>query len=158
MAETPSFYWHWPSARVHCSIHISALQCPLRRDIVERAARDALRVTDPTLEIIGNLSTLMGLLALLLTYQPLSSSGIFPCTTFVNNQPVALGDIIRNNVKAVLPHLDQFIQLDDILVDGKGLRLLLLSPGRDSQQRKLNFYGSFNCEVQEELVEVLAAP
>ena len=50
---------------------------PFRRDIVERAARDALRVTDPTLEIIGNLSTLMGFVGTI-SIKSLSSRVSFP--------------------------------------------------------------------------------
>ena len=45
---------------------------PFRRDIVQRAARDALRSSNPSLEIIGGLSTLMSLSAQSRTFRPLN--------------------------------------------------------------------------------------
>ena len=134
---------------------------PFRRDIVQRAARDALRSSKPSLEIIGSLSTLMSFVGTITDIPTAQLSRVsFPCISLIDGQPSIIYDIHNGQVKAVLPQYGPvLLNLTDILIDNKGLRLLLLTPGRDSQQRRLNFSWFFPQlkKYRKSLSEVLIA-
>ena len=78
---------------------------PFRRDVIERAAKDNLRGQRSTsLELIGNLSTLMGFtgtLAELPEAQVVRAS--FPCIAVLCGQPSLIHEIRRGEVFAVIP-------------------------------------------------------
>ena len=62
----------------------------------------------------------------------------FPCFVLLEGQPTMLHDISRGQVKAVLPEFGMVqLSLSDFMGDQGGARVLTLSPGRDTQKRKL---------------------
>ena len=135
---------------------------PFRRDVIERAARDNLRGRSSTsLELIGNLSTVMGFTG---TMADLPEGQLgrapFPCIGWLMDQPAMIHDISRAGVKAVVPEYGRVIvPLEDLVGDQAGARLLLLQPGRDAQRRKLGlswFYPQIR-KYRRSLIEVLVA-
>jgi len=135
---------------------------PFRRDVIERAARDNLRGRSSTsLELIGNLSTVMGFTG---TMADLPEGQLgrapFPCIGWLMDQPAMIHDISRSGVKAVIPEYGRVIvPIEDLVGDQAGARLLLLQPGRDAQRRKLGlswFYPQIR-KYRRSLIEVLVA-
>ena len=114
---------------------------PFRRDIVERAGKNSLKKGNISLELVGSLSTFMGFVGNIsdiplrqLTRRP------FPCFTFYDTNIVMIYDITRDSVKAVLPAYGRIeLSISDLLGDQPGLRVLTLSPGRDSNE-KVRFF------------------
>ena len=135
---------------------------PFRRDVIERAAKDNLRGQRSTsLELIGNLSTFMGFtgtLAELPEAQVVRAS--FPCIAVLCGQPSLIHEIRRGEVFAVIPEYGSVrLPLSELLQDEGGARVLLLSPGRDAQRRKLGlswFYPQIR-KYRRSLIEVLMA-
>ena len=84
---------------------------PFRRDVIERAANDNLRGRSQTsLELIGNLSTVMGFTGTM-TDLPEGQLGRapFPAIGWVMDQPTIIHDITSKGVKAVLPEYGRVI-------------------------------------------------
>ena len=135
---------------------------PFRRDVIERAAKDNLRGQRVTsLELIGNLSTLMnftGTLADLPEAQVIRAS--FPCIANLCGQPSLIHEIRRGEVFAVIPEYGSVrLPISELLGDKGGARVLLLNPGRDAQRRKLGlswFYPQIR-KYRRSLIEVLMA-
>lgn len=134
---------------------------PFRRDVIERAARETLRDHPPSLETLGNLSTVMGFVG---TISDIPTAQLprlsFPCFALVDGQLAMFHDIAHGQVRAVLPEFGPVvIALDAIVADLGGARILSLAPGRDSQQRKLGFSWFFPQirKYKRSLIEVLAA-
>ena len=77
---------------------------PFRRDVLERAAREGLRDHAASLEILGNLSTLLGFVG---TISDIPTAQLprlaFPCFALVDGQLAMVHDISRGQVRAVLP-------------------------------------------------------
>ena len=113
---------------------------PFRRDVIERAAKDNLRGRSSTsLELIGNLSTVMGFTGTM-TDLPEGQLGRapFPAIAWMLDQPSIIHDITSKGIKAVVPEFGRVIlPLSELVGDQSGARLLLLQPGRESQRRKL---------------------
>jgi subfamily B ATP-binding cassette protein HlyB/CyaB len=134
---------------------------PFRRDVIERAARDSLQNREASLELIGNLSTLMGFNG---TLADLPEAQLpraqFPCFALLLGQPAILHDISQGQVKAVIPEFGRVkLPLEELTGGQGGARLLLLQPGRDTQKRKLGiswFYPQIR-KYRRSLIEVLAA-
>ena len=135
---------------------------PFRRDVIERAANDTLRGrTHSSLELIGNLSTVMGFTGTL-TDLPEGQLGRapLPAIGWVLDQPTIIFDITSEGVKAVVPEYGRVIlPLSELVGDQAGARLLLLQPGRDSQRRKLGISWFFPQirKYRRSLIEVLLA-
>ena len=135
---------------------------PFRRDVIERAATDNLRGRSRTsLELIGNLSTVMGFTGTM-TDLPEGQLGRapFPVIGWVMDQPSIIHDITSQGVKAVVPEYGRVIlPLTELLGDQAGARLLLLQPGRESQRRKLGLSWFFPQirKYRRSLIEVLLA-
>ena len=135
---------------------------PFRRDVIERAANDNLRGRSQTsLELIGNLSTVMGFTGTM-TDLPVGQLGRapFPAVGWVMNQPTIIHDITSQGLKAVVPEYGRVIlPLSELVGDQAGARLLLLQPGRDSQRRKLGLSWFFPQirKYRRSLIEVLLA-
>ena len=135
---------------------------PFRRDVIERAAKDNLRGrTQTSLELVGNLSTVMGFTG---TMADLPEGQLgrapFPAIAWVMDQPAIIHDITSNGVKAVLPEYGRVIlPLGELVGDQEGARLLLLQPGRESQRRKLGLSWFFPQirKYRRSLIEVLLA-
>ena len=135
---------------------------PFRRDVIERAAKDNLRGQRATsLELIGNLSTLMnftGTLADLPEAQVIRAS--FPCIAVLCGQPSLIHEIRRGEIFAVIPEYGSVrLPLSELLGEEGGARVLLLNPGRDAQRRKLGlswFYPQIR-KYRRSLIEVLIA-
>lgn len=135
---------------------------PFRRDVIERAAIDNLRGRSQTsLELIGNLSTVMGFNGTM-TDLPEGQLGRapFPAIGWVMDQPAILHDITSEGVKAVVPEYGRVVlPLSELTGDQAGARLLLLQPGRESQRRKLGLSWFFPQirKYRRSLIEVLLA-
>ena len=135
---------------------------PFRRDVIERAAKDNLRGQRATsLELIGNLSTLMnftGTLADLPEAQVIRAS--FPCIVNLCGQPSLIHEIRGGEVFAVIPEYGSVrLPISELVGDKGGARVLLLNPGRDAQRRKLGlswFYPQIR-KYRRSLIEVLTA-
>lgn len=134
---------------------------PFRRDVIERAARETLRNHPASLQAVGNLSTLMGFVGTISDIPEAQLSRLpFPCVALLLDQPAVLHDITRSEVKAVLPEYGRVtLPLDELTGGEGGVRVLTLSPGRDSQRRKLGFSWFFPQlrKYRRSLIEVLAA-
>ena len=135
---------------------------PFRRDVIERAAIDNLRGRSQTsLELIGSLSTVMGFTG---TMADLPEGQLgrapFPAIAWVMDQPCIIHDISSKGVKAVVPEYGRVIvPLSEMVGDQAGARLLLLQPGRESQQRKLglSWFLPQIRKYRRSLIEVLLA-
>jgi subfamily B ATP-binding cassette protein HlyB/CyaB len=140
-------------ARVH--------NVPFRRDVIERAARETLKNNPASLEAVGNLSTLMGFVGTISSIPEAQLLRLpFPCVVLLLDQPAVLHDISRTEVKAVLPEYGRItLPLEQLTGGEAGVRVLTLSPGRDSQRRKLGFSWFFPQlrKYRRSLIEVLAA-
>ena len=67
---------------------------PFRRDVIERAATDNLRGRSQTsLELIGNLSTVMGFTGTMTDLRGPARSCSFPAIGWVMDQPTIIHDI-----------------------------------------------------------------
>ena len=134
---------------------------PFRRDVIERAARDNLQGRATSLELLGNLATFMGFNGTLcdLPEEQLARAPM-PCFAWILGQPAIIHDITHGKVKAVVPEYGRVkISIDELLAGQTGARLLLLQPGRDTQNRKLGlswFYPEIR-KYRRSLIEVLAA-
>lgn len=134
---------------------------PFRRDVIERAARESLKGHPPNLETLGNLSTVMGFVG---TISDIPTAQLprlaFPCFALVEGQLAMLHDVSHGQVRAVLPEFGRVVlAVDQFVADLGGARILSLSPGRDSQKRKLGF-SWFLPQIRKyrrSLIEVLAA-
>ena len=135
---------------------------PFRRDVIERAANDNLRGRSETsLELIGNLSTVMGFTGPMADLPEAQLGRVpFPAIGWVMDQPTIIHDITSHGVKAVVPEYGRVIlPLSELVGDKAGARLLLLQPGRDSQRRKLGLSWFFPQirKYRRSLIEVLLA-
>jgi len=134
---------------------------PFRHDVLERAARQLLQGRASSLEAIGNLSTLMGFVGSI-SEIPLAQLPRlpFPCLALVLDQPALIHDISKDEVKVVVPEYGRItLPLQQVTAGAHALRVLTLSPGRDSQRRKLDLSWFFPQirKYRRSLIEVLAA-
>ncbi|WP_320675978.1 peptidase domain-containing ABC transporter [Prochlorococcus sp. MIT 1300] len=134
---------------------------PFRSDVIERCARSEIGNGAATLEQMGNLSTLMGFTGTIADLPDVQlPRATFPCFVIALGQPAMLHDIAQGEVKAVLPEYGRVtLTLDQITSDQGGARVLMLSPGRDTQRRKLGL-GWFIPELKKyrrSLIEVVVA-
>ncbi|NDD14928.1 MAG: type I secretion system permease/ATPase, partial [Betaproteobacteria bacterium] len=140
------------------SLHYNS---PFRRDVIERAARDNLQGRPSSLELLGNLATLMGFTGTLCSLPEAQlSRAPMPCIAMMFDQPAVIFAIERGEVKAVVPEYGRVkLSLADLLGGHGGARLLLLQPGRDMQHRKLGLSWFFPQirKYRRSLIEVLAA-
>ena len=134
---------------------------PFRRDVVERAAQQNIKSSSVSLEIIGNLSTFMGFVGTISNIPSAQCFRIqFPSIVIYQDQPCVVFDISGDIVRASIPSQGRVsIPLETFLDDQPGLRVLSLSPGRDTQQKKLNFSWFFPQirKYRKSLIEVLMA-
>ena len=132
---------------------------PFRRDVIERTAKGQIGGRPVSLEVLGNLSTLMGFVGTITDIPEAQLPRLpFPCFALIEGQPAMLHEISRGKVRAVLPEYGK-VQLDlaTLTQEQPGARILSLSPGRDSQQRKLGlawFYPQMR-KYRRSLIEVL---
>ncbi len=137
-------------------------QAPFRRDVIERAAKASLKDRAPSLEIVGNLSTLMGFTGSLCDLPEAQLlRAPFPCFAFLKDQPSIIHEISKGEVKAVIPEYGRVkLDLDELTGGpGGGARILILQPGRDTQRKKLGlswFYPQIR-KYRRSLIEVLVA-
>jgi len=134
---------------------------PFRRDVIERAARSALQGHAVSLEVLGNLATFMGFTGSIGALPEAQLPRLpFPCFALVMGQPAMLHDVSRDTIKAVLPEYGSVtLPLEELTSGQGGARILMLSPGRDTQTRKLGLAWFFPQirKYRRSLVEVLAA-
>lgn len=152
-----------PVKQVSACLEMLALvhNVPFRRDVVERAARESLKNHPPSLETVGNLSTLMGFVGSISDIPTAQLPRIaFPCIALMSGQLAMIHDISRGEIRAVLPEYGRvLLSLDQLVAEQGGARILTLSPGRDSHKRKLGF-SWFVPQIRKyrrSLIEVLAA-
>jgi len=111
---------------------------PFRKDVIERSVRQNLRDRAVSLQMLGNLSTLMGFTGSISDIRESQLPRLpFPCFALVEDQPAMIHDISHSQVKAVLPEYGM-VQLDlDVFTQGQGgATILILAPGRETQKRK----------------------
>ncbi len=134
---------------------------PFRRDVLERAAKSMIADRKTSLEVIGNLSTLMGFIGSISTIPVTQLPRLpFPCLSIIKDQPSIIHDISNGEVKAVLPEYGSVIlPLEEMLGGESGARVLTLSPGKDSQKRKLglSWFLPQIRKYRRSLIEVFAA-
>ncbi len=114
---------------------------PFRSDIIERIAREQLRDKSPSLQLVGNISTILGFTG---AFTPVAEDQLhrvpFPCIALIANQPSVIYEIRKGEVKAVVPEYGKVTLSIKELTQGEGgASILTLSPGRDAQRKKLNF-------------------
>jgi len=134
---------------------------PFRSDILERACKDSVRNSTANLETIGNLSTIIGFTGNLTNIPESQLSRVpFPCFAMIRNQPAIIYSIIKNQARTVLPEFGAcIIPVNELIDSNSSLRVLILSPGRDAQFRKLSlswFLPQIN-KYKRSLIEVLVA-
>ncbi|ABB25092.1 cyclic nucleotide-binding domain (cNMP-BD) protein [Synechococcus sp. CC9902] len=134
---------------------------PFRRDVIERACKGSLKGDKPSLELTGDLSTVMGFVG---TISDIPTAQLprlsFPCFALLDKQLIMIHDISRDIVQAVIPEYGRVVfPLIELLENNPGVRVLSLSPGRDSQQKKLTFkwFVPQLKKYRRSLLEVLAA-
>lgn len=134
---------------------------PFRRDVIERAAKESLKNHSASLQIVGNLSTLMGFVGTIGDVPAAQLSRIpFPCFCLFEGNLAMIHDISNDNVRAVLPEYGRALfSLKELLCNQDGITVLTLTPGRDSQQKKLGFAWFFPQirKYRRSLLEVLLA-
>ncbi len=114
---------------------------PFRRDVVEKAARESIQGRKTSLELIGNLSTLMGFMGNMFDVPEAQLNRLpFPCFAVVKGQPAMLHDVSHDQVLAVMPEYGPVkIPIEEVTRGEPGARILSLRPGRDAQRKKLGF-------------------
>ena len=134
---------------------------PFRRDVLERAARHAIGNHSVSLEQLGNLSTILGFTGSLADIPETQYSRLpFPCFVVVQGQPAMIHDVQRGVVRAVLPEYGRVeLPLEELSAGQSGARVLMLNPGRDTQQRKLGLSWFFPQikKYRRSLIEVFVA-
>lgn len=134
---------------------------PFRKDVVQRAAKETLRNQACSLEQLGNLATWMGFVGTLADVPEAQLHRLpFPCFALLLDQPAMIHDISRTEVKAVMPEYGCVtIPLLELVQGNPGARVLTLTPGRDSQRRKLGFAWFLPqiSKYRRSLIEVLVA-
>ena len=112
---------------------------PFRRDVMERTAAQVIAERQVSLETLGNLAVMMGFTGTISNIPEAQLARLpFPCFVLLEGQPTMLHDISRGQVKAVLPEFGMVqLSLSDFMGDQGGARVLTLSPGRETQKRKL---------------------
>ena len=141
--KIPLIHGYGPLEQTLACLQMVALfhNVPFRKDVIERSAREAIRDNSPSLQTTGNLATLMGFVGTISDIPTSQLSRLaFPCILFVDTQLAVVHDISNGFVKAVLPEYGRvLVPLENIIGDNDGARILLLSPGKDVHQKKLNF-------------------
>ena len=134
---------------------------PFRRDVVERAAKQTFSTSSPTLQSIGNISTILGLVGTIsiLPRHHLNRMAL-PAIVLVDNQPSVIYDISNDTFRLVLPQFGPAsLTVDELLSTDGSLEVLALVPGREAQQRKLNLAWFFPQikKYRKSLIEVFCA-
>ena len=114
---------------------------PFRRDVLDRMVGQSLGKRTVSLELLGNIAVSMGFVGSIANIPEAQLTRLpFPCFVITHNQPAMLHDISNGVVKLVLPEFGKVeISTEDLVQDKGGARVLTLSPGRDTQKRKLGF-------------------
>ena len=114
---------------------------PFRKDVIERAAKETLRGHACSLEQLGNLATWMGFNGTIANVAEAQLHRLpFPCFALLLDQPAMIHDISRTEVRAVVPEYGSVtVPLAELTKGNGGVRVLSLSPGRETQRRKLSF-------------------
>jgi len=114
---------------------------PFRRDVMERLTKERLRGNTATIPTLGELTTWMGFRASMLDVPAHQlHRATTPCLVIVRDQPAVIYKVVKGEALAVLPEYGR-VQLPlSELAGGEGaVRMLVVSPGRDAQKRKLGF-------------------
>ena len=135
---------------------------PFRRDVIERAAKDNLRGQRSTsLELIGNLSTLMGFTGtLVICLKPRSFAPSFPCIAVLCDQPSFIHEVRRGEVFAVIPEYGRVrLPLSELVGHEEVVRCCFSIQVEIQARRKLGlswFYPQIR-KYRRSLIEVVSA-
>ncbi|MCB4421446.1 ATP-binding cassette domain-containing protein [Synechococcus sp. HB1133] len=134
---------------------------PFRKDVIHRAVSEYLKASTPSLELLGNISGYMGFIG---SICDLPAGQLYrvplPCVAETTDGLAVIFDISKSNVRAVIPKFGRVsFPLSDLTCDKPSIRILTLSPGRDSQQKKLGLSWFFPQikKYRKSLIEVLIA-
>ena len=134
---------------------------PFRRDVLERLTKEKLRDRPASLQSMGELlcfaSFRVNQLDIAVHQMHRATT---PCVALVQNQPTVLYKVVGGEVLGVIPEFGRVrFPVSELGADDDGLRLLVATPGVDSQRRKLGF-GWFIPQLRKyrrSLIEVLVA-
>ena len=134
---------------------------PFRRDVMERLAREKLRERSASLQSMGELLTFasfrVGQVDIAVHQLHRATT---PCVALVQNQPAILYKVVGGEALAVLPEYGRVrFPISELGEADDGLRLLIVTPGAESQRRKLGFSWFIPQlrKYKRSLVEVLVA-
>ncbi|QNI83970.1 ABC multidrug efflux transporter [Synechococcus sp. PROS-7-1] len=134
---------------------------PFRRDVLERITKEKLRDRPASLQSMGELLSFASFRVNqvdIAVHQIHRAST--PCVALVQNQPTVLYKVVAGEVLGVIPEFGRVrFPVSELGAPNEGLRMLVVTPGADSQRRKLGF-GWFLPQLRKyrrSLIEVLVA-
>ena len=134
---------------------------PFRRDVMERISTDKLQGRAASIQSMGELLATMTFrvsqVDIPLHQLPRAST---PCLAMVREQPAVIYKIAKGEVLAVLPEYGRVrIPLSDLGKPDSAIRLLVVTPGPDSQRKKLglSWFIPQLRKYRRSLIEVLVA-
>ena len=134
---------------------------PFRRDVMERITSEKLQGRAPSMHSLGELLATMTFRVSLvdIPIQQLARAAT-PCLAFVRGQPAVIYKVANSEVLAVLPEYGRVrFPIAELGSNKEAIRLLLVSPGPDSQRRKLglSWFLPQLRKYRRSLIEVLVA-
>ena len=134
---------------------------PFRRDVMERITADKLRDRPASIQSMGELLATMTFrvsqVDIPLHQLPRAST---PCLAMVRDQPAVIYKIAKGEVLAVLPEYGRVrFPIADLGSQESAIRLLVITPGPDSQRKKLglSWFLPQLRKYRRSLIEVLVA-
>ena len=134
---------------------------PFRRDVMERITSEKLQNRPASMHALGELLATMTFRVSMVDI-PIKqlSRAATPCLAILRDQPAVIYKVAKGDVLAVLPEYGRVcLPLEDLGATDAAIRLLLVTPGPDSQRQKLglSWFLPQLKKYRRSLVEVLVA-
>ena len=134
---------------------------PFRRDVMERITSEKLQNRPATMHSLGDLLATMTFRVSMVDI-PINqlSRAATPCLAILRDQPAVIYKVAKGDVLAVLPEYGRVcLPLEDLGASDAAIRLLLVTPGPDSQRQKLglSWFLPQLKKYRRSLIEVLVA-
>jgi subfamily B ATP-binding cassette protein HlyB/CyaB len=134
---------------------------PFRRDVMERITADKIQERAASIQSMGELLATMSFRVTQadIPLHQLSRAST-PCLAMVREQPAVIYKIAKGEVMAVLPEYGRVrFPVSDLGAPESAIRLLVISPGPDSQRKKLglSWFLPQLRKYRRSLIEVLVA-